>query len=204
MFVSSCHTWRRHCCEIGSFHAHECSAGSVDETELMWFWQLLRFQDFVDVLRQWWRRPRPLEATVKRRFDLRIWDQTVSVETSDPVHDITSVLTSAPYRATHVQNIMVTWPLLDTTGFLLSCHEGGKKKKRVAALIWTVSDLNRLSVLTCPELSGWQICSGRRRRLGLTTSWRCTTPAAACWTSPPSWRPTARTRTTGWRWWRRI
>lgn len=62
----------------------------------MWLWQLLRFKDFVDILRQWRRRPRPLETTGKRRVDLRFWVQTVSVETSEPVHNITSVLTSAP------------------------------------------------------------------------------------------------------------
>lgn len=62
----------------------------------MWLWQLLRFKDFVDILRQWRRRPRPLETAEKRRVDLRFWVQTVSVETSEPVHHITSVLTSAP------------------------------------------------------------------------------------------------------------
>lgn len=49
-----------------------------------------------------------------------------------------------------------------------------------------------------------QICSVPQRRQDLTTSWKCTTQKAAWWTSPPSWKPTPRSRTTAWRWWRRI
>lgn len=110
MFVSSCHTWRRHCCEIGSFHAHECSAGSVDETELHVVLTAAQVSGLC------WRVETVMTTPSIFRGDSKetVWFKDVSVETSDPVHDIILFSPAPPtephmYRTSWWHDLYLTW-----------------------------------------------------------------------------------------------